>query len=153
MALLKDDLESLRRVPFFAAVDSRRLRLLAFTAPRLTYETGEDLFRQGDDGDSAFVIMGGTVDILFNVDGKEIKVATLGADEMVGETSLLGNHNRVATARASSPVDVLKLKKGQFCDLVRNSPDMALSIMQHLADTLQNTAREYAELKARDCKA
>lgn len=151
MALLKDDLEALRRVPMFSGIDSRRLRLLAFTAPRLTYDKGEALFHAGDDGNSAYVIMEGSVDILLPVDGKEVRVATLGKYDIIGETSLLSESNRIATVRAQSPVEALKIKKGQFCELVRSSPEMALSIMRHLSEQLHVTAQEYAELKRREC--
>lgn len=153
MALLKDDLEALRRVPFFAAVDSRRLRLLAFTAPRFSYDEGNYLFREGDDGDSAFVIMEGDVDISLPIDGKEVHIARLGKYDMVGETSLLTNQIRTATVKAATHVEVLQIKKGQFCDLVRNSPDMGLCIMQNLAEKLSTTAHEFAALKSKQVPA
>ena len=150
MALLKDDLEALRRVPMFNGIDSRRLRLLAFTAPRLSYDEGDALFSAGQDGSSAYVIMEGTVDILLPVDGKEVKVASLGKYDIVGETSLLSDSRRIATVRAQSHVEALKIKKAQFCELVRSSPEMGLSIMRHLSEQLQVTAREYAELKGKE---
>ena len=149
MALLKDDLEALRRVPFFSAVDSRRLRLLAFTAPRFSYDEGEYLFREGDNGDSAFVIMDGEVDISLPVDGKDVHIARLGRYDMVGETSLLTSQTRTATVKAASHVEVLQIKKAQFCDLVRNSPEMGFCIMQNLAEKLSTTAHEFALVKSK----
>lgn len=151
MALLKDDLETLRRVPMLSGIDSRRLRLLAFTAPRLVYEQGEVLFSKGQDADSAFVILEGSVEILFPIDGKNIRVATLGRYETVGETSLLSGNDRVATVRALEHLEVLKLKRGEFCELLRSSPEMSLAIMAHLAGQLEKTANNYATLKRSTC--
>jgi len=151
MALLKDDLETLRRVPMLSGVDSRQLRLLAFTAPRLVYEKGDTLFQQGQAADSAFVILEGSVEVLFPVDGKNIRVATLGRHETVGETSLLSGSDRIATVRALEHLEVLKLKRGQFCDLLTSTPAMSLAIMRHLAEQLEKTANNYATLKRSAC--
>ena len=48
-----EEVELLRRIPLFAKIDPARLKLLAFTSDRVTFEAGQKLFEQGEGGDSA----------------------------------------------------------------------------------------------------
>ena len=98
MDLLKEA-ELLRRVPMFA-----RLKLLAFTSEYLTYDDGETVFRRGDAGDCAFVIIDGEVQIVSESDAGDLVVATLGRNALFGELALLTNVARTATIRARGAV-------------------------------------------------
>ncbi len=62
--LLKDEVQSLKQVPLFAGIPPAKLKLLAFTSDRVSYGAGEVLFRQGDVGDAAYVILSGSAEIL-----------------------------------------------------------------------------------------
>ena len=56
---LNEEVELLRNIPLFAKLEPSKLKLLAFTAERITYETDQVLFRQGDVGDAAYIIVDG----------------------------------------------------------------------------------------------
>ena len=73
--LLKDEVEMLRRVPLFSKIAPAKLKLLAFASERLNCRDGQNLFRQGDPGDAAYVVLSGTADVLVNAEGGEVKVA------------------------------------------------------------------------------
>ena len=75
---LTEDVEVLRNIPLFAKVTPAKLKLLEFTSERLEYPTGEVLFRQGDPGDAAYVILEGEAEIVVDTDHGPVKVATLG---------------------------------------------------------------------------
>ena len=64
MSLLTDEVEVLRRSPMFAGVETPQLKLLAYTGEMVRFDAGEVLFRQGDPGDSAYVILSGEVVVL-----------------------------------------------------------------------------------------
>ena len=66
--LLKDEVGMLRRVPLFSGIEPTKLKLLAFTSDRVSYSAGQILFRQGDEGDAAYVILSGSADILVESD-------------------------------------------------------------------------------------
>ncbi|TIR56227.1 MAG: Crp/Fnr family transcriptional regulator, partial [Mesorhizobium sp.] len=55
--LLKDEVGMLQRVPLFSGIEPTKLKLLAFTSDRVSYSAGQILFRQGDEGDAAYVIL------------------------------------------------------------------------------------------------
>ena len=57
MSSLSDEVDLLRRIPLFAQIDPSKLKLLAFTSERVAFEDGQALFKQGDEGDAAYVVM------------------------------------------------------------------------------------------------
>ena len=54
----------LRQVPLFSGVAPAKLKLLAFTSDRVTYAPGQMLFRQGDVGDAAYVVLSGKAEVM-----------------------------------------------------------------------------------------
>src|SRR3546814_11309382 len=72
---LNEEVELLRRIPLFAKIEPSKLKLLAFTSQRLTYKPGDMLFRQGDPGDAAFVIIGGEANVIVDTPSGPLTVA------------------------------------------------------------------------------
>jgi len=138
----------LRRVPLFAGVAPSRLKLLAFTSDRVSYRAGDILFKQGDPGDAAYVVLSGTADILVNTGADEIKIATLESNSIVGEIAILCDVARTATVKASEPLETLRIKKDQFIRLLAEFPEMAVEIMRVLADRLSRTTAELSEARS-----
>ena len=134
--ILNAEAQALSQVPLFAEMEPSRLKLLAFTAERLTYDAGEELFHQGDTGDAAYVILKGEVDIVVGEGDSEIAVNQLGENELVGDMALLSTKPRSATVRASSKIEVLELKKDLFLELIEGSPHMAAQVARVMSDRL-----------------
>ncbi|HFC04287.1 MAG TPA: cyclic nucleotide-binding domain-containing protein [Rhizobiales bacterium] len=142
MSSLKEEVEILRRVPLFAQLDPGKLKLLAFTSERMSFQPGQDLCRQGDVGDAAYVIISGEADILVNQNGNEIVVAQVGENAVIGEIAVLCEVPRTATVRATTKLSTLKIDKETFLRLIREFPDMGIEIMRELADRLTKTTSE-----------
>jgi len=137
-----EEVELLRRIPLFAKIDPARLKLLAFTSDRVTFEPGQKLFEQGEGGDSAFVVIEGTADVSVNTPSGMLSVATINEYELVGEIAILCDVPRTATVTASTELVALQISKDLFYRLVTEFPDMAIEIMRELARRLdQTTAR------------
>jgi CRP-like cAMP-binding protein len=145
---LKDEVELLRRVPLFAGVAPSKLKLLACTSDRVSYREGDVLFKQGDPGDAAYVVLSGTADILVEAGGDSIKVATLESNSIIGEIAILCDVARTATVKASAPLETLRIKKDQFIRLLAEFPEMAVEIMRVLADRLSRTTLELSEARS-----
>lgn len=143
------EVELLRRIPLFSNIDTSRLKLLAFTSERLTFENGAILFREGDRGDSAYLILTGKVDISVGSPNGDVLVASVGANNIVGEMSLLCEIPRSATVTAAEPLDTLRIKKDQFFGLLRDLPQMTLEIMRELALRLNNVNKELSTAHAK----
>jgi CRP/FNR family transcriptional regulator, cyclic AMP receptor protein len=136
---LLQEYELLRRVPVFAEIEPARLKLLAFMSERIGFDDGQLLCRQGDPGDAAYLIIEGDVDIVLEGPAGPLTVATLGANDIVGEMAILCDVPRNATVRAKGRVVALRISKDPFMRMVREFPTMAVSIMRELAHRLDLT--------------
>ena len=56
MVDLNELTEHLQSIPLFSALDTSRLKLLAFTSERVIFREGELICRQGESGDAAFIM-------------------------------------------------------------------------------------------------
>lgn len=146
---LGEELEALRNIPMFANVEPTQLKLLAFTSQRLTFGAGQDLFRLGDMGDSAYIILSGEADVLVEKEGTEVAVAKVGKNELIGEIAILCDVPRTATIRAASDLTALKIPKDLFFRLVAEFPDMGVKVMSELARRLHRTTQQLSEALAK----
>jgi len=133
------EFELLRGLPLFADIEPGKLKLLAFMSERVGYDPGKTLMRQGDAADSAYVIIEGEAEIILEGPAGPITVATLGANELVGEMGILCDAPRNATVQAKSRLVALRIAKDPFMRMVREFPPMALSIMRELAQRVEQT--------------
>jgi serine/threonine-protein kinase len=65
-----------------------------------SYHPGEIIFKEGDDGEYAFTVLSGKVEISKKSDARDVVLAQLGKGETVGELSIISKIPRTATARA-----------------------------------------------------
>lgn len=147
--LFKDEIQMLRRVPFFSEMEPSKLKLLAFSSDRVTYMAGEDLFRQGDMGDAAYVLLTGKVDVLVDSPSGQIKLTEMSGNAIVGEIAILCDGVRTATVRASTSVEALRIGKEQFFKLMSDFPDVTIKVMRVLAERLTSTTTELGKARAR----
>lgn len=147
MATLSEEVEMLRKIPLFSGIDPGKLKLLAFASDRKVYKKGQDLFKQGDIGDAAYVIVSGSAEIIVDSDQGEVAVAHVGANEFIGEISILCDVPRTATVRSCDTLETLKIKKEHFIGLVTQVPDLGVEVMRELASRLSKTTAELGEAR------
>ena len=143
---LEEEVDLLRNIPFFAKIAPARLKLLAFASQRLTYGAGQDLFRQGEIGDAAYIIIEGRADVVVDGPDGEVKVADLGVNDLVGEIAILCDVPRTATVRAASQLVSLRISKDLFFQLVNEFPAIAVEVMRELAQRLERTTARLREV-------
>jgi CRP/FNR family cyclic AMP-dependent transcriptional regulator len=136
---LKQEFELLRQVPIFSEIEPAKLKLLAFMSERVGFDPGKRLMQQGDPADAAYLIIDGHADVILETSAGPVVVATLGANDFVGEMAILGDVPRNATVRAKDRLIALRISKEPFMRMVREFPSMAVSIMQELAHRLDLT--------------
>jgi len=146
---IQEELEWLRQVPLFAAVEPAKLKLLAFVGKRLDFRPGQTVMAQGDVGDAAFVIMGGTADVMVDSGTGPIPVAEMGAGAFVGEISVFCDIPRTASVVARTPLRTLKIGKEEILKLVREFPAMGAEMLKVLAERLHATTADLTAARAR----
>lgn len=136
---LKEEVEVLRSIPLFAKLEPAKLKLLAFTSQRLTFEAGHSLFHQGDPGDAAYIVLDGEADVLIDTPQGPVRVAQIGRHAIIGEVAILCDVPRTATVTARAKLTTLRIDKDLFFRLVTEFPQMAVEIMRELAHRLEKT--------------
>ncbi len=136
---LQEEVELLRRIPLFAETEPSKLKLLAFTSERVSFDAEQVLFSQGDPANAAYIIIEGEADVLVSGPSGPIRVATLGKHDFVGEIGILCEVPRTAMVKANTRLTTLRISKELFFRLLREFPHMAISMMRELAHRLEQT--------------
>jgi CRP/FNR family transcriptional regulator len=130
----------LARVEVFAGLEPRELTEVAQVAVPRFYERGEVIFREGDGGDTCYVIRSGAVVLTrSHDDGREVALAELRAGAMFGELALFGGERRSATVTAVEDSEAVALTGPDVERLVRSHPDMALAMLSSMASRVRHT--------------
>jgi len=83
VAVIKEA-QQLKQVPLLSSLDSKQLKLLAFTCEVFDFADGDYLFRQGDASDCVYVILAGQVEIIGEKDGAPVHLATSPPNSLIG---------------------------------------------------------------------
>lgn len=143
---LNEIVNMLMNIPLFEGIDRSKLKLLAFTSERVHFEQNQVVFKQGDPGDHAYVVIDGEADVVLESAGGNRTVATLGRNEIFGEMALLSNMPRTTTIRAKTPLVMLNLSQDVFLRMLEENSEIAIAIMRVLAERLASTLREYGRV-------
>lgn len=133
LPLVQRVLERLRSVEFLAPLSQEELHTLAERTKVKSYWTNETIIRQGDEGDTFFLIDDGEVRIRVSKDGRQEEVARLEPPELFGEMALFTGQRRSATAQAVQPVRLLVIDREAFKSIILANPDLATSMSQLIA--------------------
>ena len=144
---INEEVDLLRKIPLFAKLEPSKLKLLAFTSERITYDHDQILFHQGDMGDAAYIIVEGDADIIVDTPNGPLTVATLGRNDFVGEIAILCDVPRTATVKAKTPTTTLRISKDLFFRLIAEFPEMSVEIMRELASRLEATTAQLREAR------
>ncbi len=145
---IDQEVEILRRIPIFAKIDPAKLKLMAFASERVTYKPGQTLFKQGERGDAAFIVLNGTADVLINAANGPLRVASLSENEIVGEIAILCDIPRTATVQAATELVTLRITADLFFRMLMDFPEMGVEVMRVLAHRLEQTTAQLREVQA-----
>ncbi|HZY32112.1 MAG TPA: mechanosensitive ion channel family protein [Candidatus Methylomirabilis sp.] len=131
---LGERLALLREVDFLSPLTPEAITHAANSLQLLLYEAGRTVVRQGDEGDSFFLISRGRVGVwVGETDNDAQPVATLGRGQCFGEMSLLTGARRSATVRSLEDSELLVLGKAEFRDILLADPKVVESLSQILS--------------------
>lgn len=137
-----EEIDVLAAIPLFAGLDRSKLKLLAFASERFTYDADQELFHQGDFGDTAYVVISGEVDVILETfEGPKVLV-TMKKNDLFGELALLCDAPRTATIKARTDITVLSISKDTFFKLIAEDLDMSARLTRSVADRLERTTRD-----------
>jgi len=133
----KELLRELRRVDFLRDLDDSLLSLLLPSVQVHQFGAGEVLMRQGEPGETMYIIRRGKVEVLAHRgEGSDRHIATLGTSHVIGEAALLTGEARNATIRAVTDVEVIEVSREGFTHLFKRSPETAHAISEIVSTRL-----------------
>lgn len=112
----------------------------------VTYKTGDTILTEGEDGDTAFLIVGGSVEVSVGAEGKSKSVGTLGAGEVFGEMSLIEPGPRSATVKAITDTECFVTNYDEFFASLQENPERAVEFMKTLVRRLRQMNERVAAM-------
>jgi CRP/FNR family cyclic AMP-dependent transcriptional regulator len=98
-----------------------------------TFPAGNVIFRQGENGESMYVVKSGEVDLYIH----DQLVETVGVDGFFGEVALLGHVPRSGTAKAKTDCTLIPINERHFLFMVEETPFFALLVLRAMASRLR----------------
>jgi CRP/FNR family cyclic AMP-dependent transcriptional regulator len=140
----------LAQVPLFANLDPAALSALESQTKVKRYHKRTVIIEKGDDSSTLYVLERGRAKVYVADNfGREIVLRELGPGDHFGELALLGGSPRTASVETLSDCDVRLLTGTVFKDFLSKQPEVALSLIRHLAHQithLTDTASDLALL-------
>ena len=121
---------------------------------KVAFKAGETIIREGDEGDTAFFIVSGAVDIAVGRANPRI-VGRLQTGEVFGEMSLIEPGPRSATVTAACDTECLAASYQDFIAAIEENPERAVGFMKTLVRRLRkmNELLESANPEGRGFRA
>jgi CRP/FNR family transcriptional regulator len=124
----------------FGDLSERELEEVAQVAVPRTWQRGEVIFHEGDEGDTCYLIKDGAVILTReHQDGRMISLAELRAGGMFGELAMFRGETRSATAEAIEETSAVALLAPDLQRLIRKNPDIAGKLLAALAERVRVT--------------
>ena len=137
----------LKEVPFFSEMTVAQLRALAGIAEELNFNDDDIIFREGEPGDTLYVVVSGRVGIEHEAEsgtGSVARLATLESRQYFGEMSIFDQAPHSATAIAVGRTLLLSIRREPLLTLVEGDPTLALDLIRVLSQRLREANEQLA---------
>lgn len=143
---IEDDIAFLSRIPILRQLGAQALRILAIGAESYHAEPGQVLFTAGESADGAYIVQTGSFSLRPEWDGETDIIA--GPGTLLGESALLAETKRPATATARESSTVLRVPRAMFLKMLEGYPDAAQRLRDVIAARADQWARDMENVRA-----
>jgi signal transduction histidine kinase len=138
--------EILKQIPWFANFPSAELENIEQIGRILFVERDEYLFREGEPGDSLYLILSGLVEVVrSDAHGAETCFATLGTGQFIGELAIIDGGPRSASVRTKEPAQLFAILRHDFLSLLAKLPNMLAALLVGLSGKIRSVDAQYYE--------
>src|SRR3954447_1067421 len=125
-------------VSIFSGLTEEQLAELASVAVPRRWTSGEVIFREGDSGNTCYVVQDGSVRVTRNhSDGRTITLAELRPGDLFGELAMFDSERRSATVEAVEDTTGVALLAGDMHRLLLRHPEISIKLLSAFADRLK----------------
>jgi signal transduction histidine kinase len=146
---LADIAQRLRDTPLFGGLDDEQLGRLVESGEIVDLANGEVLIQEGDVADALYVVLEGELEVTKQSGNSEIPLAQVGPGSLQGEIAALEGGRRLASVRAITGSEVLRIPVDAIRGLLDAGPDVALAVIRTAVGRLRGmeaTLREREKL-------
>ncbi len=144
------DVAFLLEYPIYRDFMPEDIEVLSDICEEIKYKNNENVFAEGEPGDSMFIIKKGTVKIYKETLKRKKQIALLSDGEFFGEMALIENAPRSATAIAGGETILIKLSLNNFKLLKTNYPSTGFKIvdvlLKFMSQRIRRTTKKAAKL-------
>lgn len=126
----ENKVNSLKSIDFFSSLSEEKLESLLNDCREVDLNPGDIIFKEGDLGNSMFVLLSGEV----LIEKENAKIAHRGRGNYFGEMTLLENKPRSATITATTKARMLEILKDQFYRHFASNPETLLSVLKTVSE-------------------
>lgn len=135
----------LLETPMFENLDPEEIMQVIHIVEVQMYQAGETVFREGDSGDSWYVLYRGKAEVLKNSEAGEKLISTLEPGSCFGEIAILDGLPRSASIRTAEDSIVFHVPRAAFDGLLANNDLVAYKLVYHMATLLAQRQRSTTE--------
>ena len=147
-------LESLRGVPLFRDFDASELAEVAQLVTTHRYAKHQTIFREGDPGQTFYLILAGSVAIVrVAADGRETILSILKERDFFGEMSIFDTAARAATVRTLTDAEVGAIERADFLALIDRSPRIGRLLVIALSERLRAANKLISATTSQDIRS
>ena len=139
-------IELLQGMSVFGGIREEMLARLLGRARTVDVKTGEFFFREGETGNSAFVLEKGRVAIVKTWKGEEYFLRSLGAGDCFGEVALMDFFPRSASVAASEDCRAIEFHGHDLLELAKEDMEQFSIVYMNIGRDLARRLREANEL-------
>jgi hypothetical protein len=112
------------RIPLFSDLTAEEFVDVAIMLVRRAEKAGTVIVREGDPGDSMFIVSTGEVDATRVDAGQQVKLATLSDGDFFGEMAVLTGEPRTATVSTVRNTELLELSRNDLQTICTRHPEV-----------------------------
>jgi CRP-like cAMP-binding protein len=141
----------LKKIPLFSSVQTSELQAIAKIAEEVGFDSGEEIVRENDAGDSMYIIRKGTVRIAKKTgQSSTIDLAHLQTGQCFGDMAIFDNELRSASAFASENCIMLRIDRDNLIDVILEYPHIALELLRIFIQRLRDANGRIEQLSKND---
>jgi len=129
----------LEEIDIFKSLSEDSKIFLGNNMRKKQFNADQYIIKQGEVGDSLFVVIEGAVSILITIDDHEVEVARLGAGAFFGEMALLTGEPRTASIKSITDSYLYEITKNDIAPLIHEQPEVLDLLSQELASRAMKT--------------
>ncbi len=114
---------------------------MADAIQRLELLPGQEIFLEGEQGSSAYIVQAGEIEIVKKIDGEEKLLGKVGPGGIIGEMALIDKSVRMASAKATQTSTVIVVTSEMFEQKLSTADPFLRALLKIMAEQIRSQAQ------------